>query len=347
MHAPAIRSSSLKGKAGRKSSWRAFTLTRTSQVLGTPHYMAPEQVSRPLEVDHRADIYSLGVVLYEMLTGELPVGAFPPPSKQVAVDVRLDEVVLRTLEREPERRYQRVSEVKTDLENIRNPATETLADEALSDRWYGWIRSAPGGPWRIYLLALGASALWLLVYGIRFADGPRDWYSADPFAVAYPLAFLAFLAARAGGAWPAKLLPYRGRFEWGALGLGWCATTLAACGAGRGVSLVAAATLLVVLGHAYFVDRWVTDGKLDTAVIGATLLLLGAILYPSGLYQDNASKTGYFFAGNAALVLVSSALVRLPARAGRTFDGKDMAMLGRSIGGALVFAVLYFRSDVL
>ena len=65
-----------------------FRLTGARDVMGTPHYMAPEQVEKPQEVDHRADIYSLGVVFYEMLTGELPLGKFDPPSHKVQIDVR-------------------------------------------------------------------------------------------------------------------------------------------------------------------------------------------------------------------------------------------------------------------
>jgi serine/threonine protein kinase len=95
-----------------------FRLTGARDVMGTPHYMAPEQVEHPQAVDHRADIYSLGVVFYEMLTGELPLGKFAPPSQKVHVDVRLDEVVLRSLEKEPSRRYQQASEVKTEVETI-------------------------------------------------------------------------------------------------------------------------------------------------------------------------------------------------------------------------------------
>ena len=69
---------------------RDFTLTGTHQVMGTMHYIAPEQIEKPQTVDHRADIYSLGVVFYEMLTGGLPIGRFAAPSqKTVQSDVRL------------------------------------------------------------------------------------------------------------------------------------------------------------------------------------------------------------------------------------------------------------------
>jgi DUF4097 and DUF4098 domain-containing protein YvlB/predicted Ser/Thr protein kinase len=99
-----------------------ISLTGARDVVGTPHYMAPEQIEKPQTVDHRADIYSMGVVFYEMLTGELPLGKFAPPSKKVQLDVRLDEVVLHTLEKEPERRYQQASQVKTDVETIATTA---------------------------------------------------------------------------------------------------------------------------------------------------------------------------------------------------------------------------------
>jgi phage shock protein PspC (stress-responsive transcriptional regulator) len=100
-------------------------LTGSGQLLGTAAYMAPEQVAGAGEVDHRADLYSLGVVLYEMLTGHLPLGRFEPPSRQSGVDVRLDEVVLRALEREPSRRWQHAGELGAAMGQAVAPATAT------------------------------------------------------------------------------------------------------------------------------------------------------------------------------------------------------------------------------
>jgi serine/threonine protein kinase len=90
-------------------------LTRTHQVMGTPHYMAPEQMERPHAVDHRADIFAVGVLCYEMLTGELPLGRFAAPSQKVPVHPQLDGVVLRALEKEPERRYPQIHDLKRNL----------------------------------------------------------------------------------------------------------------------------------------------------------------------------------------------------------------------------------------
>jgi len=146
-------------------------LTGSRHVMGTPHYMAPEQLEHPKQVDHRADIYSLGVVFYEMLTGELPLGRFAPPSKKVRVDVRLDEVVLRALEKEPERRYQHASDVKTDVQEIeakdRTGAKEETAavDFVRLKRQYDYVSGVTFG----LLLLIAAWAALLLKLDLRTA----------------------------------------------------------------------------------------------------------------------------------------------------------------------------------
>ncbi len=126
-------------------------LTDQGAVLGTPHYMAPEQLEHPQDVDQRADIYSLGVVFYEMLTGELPIGRFAPPSAKSTADPRLDEVVLRTLEKERERRTQTAGEVKTQVETI-------AGGKAPADSETVWLQPEPpaGVRSRRAKLAVGA-----------------------------------------------------------------------------------------------------------------------------------------------------------------------------------------------
>jgi serine/threonine protein kinase len=97
-------------------------ITHAGTTLGTPQYMAPEQRETPDDVDHRADIYSLGVVFYELLTGELPVGKFAPPSAISAADPRVDAIVQQALENERERRQHSAGEMRTQVETIRGTA---------------------------------------------------------------------------------------------------------------------------------------------------------------------------------------------------------------------------------
>jgi serine/threonine protein kinase len=107
------------------SAISSSALTEAGKIMGTPAYMAPEQQERPKEVDHRADIYALGVVFYQLLTGELPSKPLEAPSRRVHIDVRLDEVVLKAMEEKPERRYEQASQLRTAVENLGPPSEES------------------------------------------------------------------------------------------------------------------------------------------------------------------------------------------------------------------------------
>ena len=134
----------------------SVVLTEAGKVMGTPQYMAPEQRDHPAKVDHRADIYSLGVVFYEMLTGELPGKRIEPPSRRVQVDVRIDEIVMRALEKTPALRYQTAADLRMQI------------DTAINDA----IPARPGNP-------TGNSAARLLKGGASFITTPEQLRTFD------------------------------------------------------------------------------------------------------------------------------------------------------------------------
>jgi len=105
-------------------------LTGTGDVLGTAHYMAPEQLVAASQVDHRADLYALGVIIYEMLTGGLPRGRFEPPSHSSAVSAAMDDVVMRTLERDPARRFGTATELNDAVSHASAGAAAAAAEAA-------------------------------------------------------------------------------------------------------------------------------------------------------------------------------------------------------------------------
>ncbi len=94
------------------------SLTMAGFTLGTPDYAAPEAKKGETDIDHRADLYSLGVLFYETLTGVLPRGTCAHPSTKVAVDHRVDATVFKAMEEFPKDRHQSAAEFASELEAI-------------------------------------------------------------------------------------------------------------------------------------------------------------------------------------------------------------------------------------
>lgn len=118
-------------------------LTRLGEVWGSPIYMSPEQCMGSTTIDARTDIYSLGVVMYEALTGEVPflgrnyadtmmkqISEPPPTFKQanpnIEIPAELEQIVFRAMQKKPEERYQTMMEVKRDLEKALNNSVDVL-----------------------------------------------------------------------------------------------------------------------------------------------------------------------------------------------------------------------------
>jgi len=94
-------------------------LTQSGMAMGTLHYMAPEALMLGSAVDHRADLYAVGVMLYQMLTGSLPQGVFELPSQKVpGLDPRYDDIIRKALREDRDIRYQSAHELRRDLDSI-------------------------------------------------------------------------------------------------------------------------------------------------------------------------------------------------------------------------------------
>jgi WD40 repeat protein len=179
----------------------AGAVTRTGEVLGTPQYMAPEQADTALgPVTSAADIYALGAILYELLTGRPPFDGpsaleivrrllaedvLPPRRLQPGVPRDLETICLKCLQKEPSRRYGSAAELAEDLRRF-------LAHEAIRARPVGllarlgrWARRRPALAGVTFALALslaaglvGMGALWLIAEGHR-QDAERNFVAAQ------------------------------------------------------------------------------------------------------------------------------------------------------------------------
>ncbi len=102
----------------------------TFTPMGTPEYAAPELWEPGLMMDHRADLYSLGCVFYEMLTGAPPQGQFQLPAAALKLDARVDTIITRCMQQKPDLRYQSAAEIKQAFEALTHPAQGTAKPAA-------------------------------------------------------------------------------------------------------------------------------------------------------------------------------------------------------------------------
>ena len=146
-------------------------LTGTGMGLGTPGYMAPEQLAGDADVDARADIYAMGIVAYEMLTGQPPFAGraapklvmahmteMPEPvaSRRSDAPPRLAQAVMRCLEKDPARRWQTVDAFVPELDEMAAPAATRPVPVAAGGIPLGEMTPAAGAPADAVLLGLDA-----------------------------------------------------------------------------------------------------------------------------------------------------------------------------------------------
>jgi serine/threonine protein kinase len=106
------------GLAKAQDTSQSSGLTKTGLAMGTPDYVAPEALMLGVQTDGRADLYAVGVMLYQMLTGQVPRGMFEMPSKLTGCDPRFDAIVAKAMKYDREERYPTATGLRRDLDVI-------------------------------------------------------------------------------------------------------------------------------------------------------------------------------------------------------------------------------------
>jgi serine/threonine-protein kinase len=130
------------GISKQKTGGPELSLTRTSEIMGSPNYMSPEQLRASRAADERSDIWALGVILYELLTAQVPFQAesvtqltamvlsdppVPIQSLRSGVPDELARVIDRCLQKDPSGRFQSIAELSLALQRFGSPDTRDLA----------------------------------------------------------------------------------------------------------------------------------------------------------------------------------------------------------------------------
>ncbi|MEC5127956.1 protein kinase [Verrucomicrobiales bacterium BCK34] len=186
-------------------------LTMSNVALGTPDFIAPEALDSSSMPDGRADLYAVGVMLYQMLTGKLPRGIFRMPSEEEAgLDQRIDDIITLALESDPDHRYQTAREFRMKLDELQTKPIQKIAPELESKavpaaaEQFGFTEpglrrsesirrhgahgaSSSGGAgkrivgWGITLIAMtGCSYLWISGFGSSDFGDSSEGLKMDP-----------------------------------------------------------------------------------------------------------------------------------------------------------------------
>lgn len=102
----------------KASDGRDSGLTKSNLTMGTPDFVAPEALIAGVPLDGRADLYAIGVMLYQMLTGEIPRGIWMMPGTRLGTDPRFDAIIAKAMQTDREARYQSAMEIRRDLDTI-------------------------------------------------------------------------------------------------------------------------------------------------------------------------------------------------------------------------------------
>ena len=173
-------------------------LTQSGMVMGTPHFMAPEALTLGSAIDHRADIYAVGVTLYQMLTGKLPQGMFEMPSLKVpGLDPRYDGIVAQAMREDRNLRYQHIHDLRSALDSIVTSPVPKLGergDTVAALPKIAWTRLSFRLPFRgaggeqskaikLWSWALGTAAV-VGLSALVLNERPRATTAAQPVTVA-------------------------------------------------------------------------------------------------------------------------------------------------------------------